>query len=221
AARLRQFTDQQQTALTVLTDGRLASAFALDREPDRVRQRYGAHLFGQALLLARRLLRAGVPVIQANMGVTAQWDTHVKNCQWLRDALLPPLDQAFSALLDDLEAEGLLEETLVVLTGEFGRTPKLGGNRNTPFYDPDGRDHWTPVFFSAFAGAGVRGGQVIGKSDRIGAFPVTKSYRPSDLGATVYSALGVDPASVVEDQQGRPLQLNAGSVIEPLYTGAA
>jgi len=219
-ARQGQFTEFQKSALSVLTSGQLASAFALDREPDRVRERYGRHLFGQGLLLARRMVQAGVPVIQANMGTTNVWDTHNKNCQGLKDYLLPPLDQAFSALLDDLEAEGLLDQTLVILTGEFGRTPKLGGNVGTQFYDPDGRDHWAPAFSSVFAGAGVRGGQVIGKTDRIGAFPMTQSYWTSDLGATIYTALGVDPQSLVSDQQGRPLRLNNGKVIQPLYTGS-
>jgi hypothetical protein len=218
-AQQRQFTDFQQTAAAVLTSGRLASAFALDREPDRVRERYGRHLFGQGLLLARRMVQAGVPVVQANMGPSNVWDTHIKNCYWLKSTLLPPLDQAFSALLDDLEADGLLDETLVILTGEFGRTPKLGGNVGTPFYDSDGRDHWMAAFFSVFAGAGVRGGQVIGKTDKIGAFPVTASYQPSDLGATVCAALGVDPHSLVYDQQGRPLRLNEGTPIQALYGG--
>lgn len=215
----RQFNAFQQTAVSLLTSGRLTTAFDLAREPDQVRERYGRHLFGQSLLLARRLVEAGVPIIQANMGNTNWWDTHVKNCQTLKGTLLPPFDQAFAALLDDLETRGLLERTLVVMTGEFGRTPKMGGNVGSPFYDPDGRDHWTPVFSSVFAGAGVQPGQVIGKSDRIGAFPNSASFLPSDLGATIYSALGVDPQSQIRDSLGRPLQLNHGKEIEPLYSG--
>jgi len=218
-AAQQQFSEFQQSAISMLTAGRLASAFALDREPIRLRERYGRHLFGQSLLLARRVVEAGVPLVQVNLGGTNWWDTHTKNCEGLK-GLLPPLDQAFSAFLDDLRARGLLSETLVILTGEFGRTPKLGGNVGTPSFDPEGRDHWAPAFSSVFAGAGVCGGHVIGKSDRIGAFPLTKSFRPSDLGATVYSALGVDPHSTVQDRQSRPLQLNHGSVIAPLYTGA-
>jgi uncharacterized protein (DUF1501 family) len=142
------------------------------------------------------------------------------NCKDLKERLLPFLDQGLSALLDDLADCGLLEEPLVIVTGEFGRTPKLGGPVSVPELDPDGRDHWIATFSSVFAGGSVRGGQTIGKSDKIGAFPVTRGYRASDLGATVYSALGVDPASTVMDRRGRPLQLNHGGEIRPLYTGA-
>src|SRR5207253_3338453 len=122
-----------------------------------------------------------------------------------------------AALLDDLEASGLLEDTLVMMLGEFGRTPKI----SSPGKGKPGRDHWAPCFFGLFAGAGVRGGQVIGKSDKIGAYPATTPYTPDDIGATVYSVLGVDPAAEVFDRQGRPVQLNRGRVIEPLFTGAA
>jgi uncharacterized protein (DUF1501 family) len=132
--------------------------------------------------------------------------------------LLPPLDHAVAALLDDLESTGLVDETFVMLLGEFGRAPKLttqGGNPRP------GRDHWAPCFFGLFAGAGVRGGQMIGKSDKIGAYPATTPYSPDDIGATVYHMLGVDPASEVRDRQDRPVQLNRGQTIEALFTGAA
>jgi hypothetical protein len=217
---LQQLTVQQQQAFTVLTSGKVAQAFALDREPDRVRDRYGRHMFGQSLLLARRLLQAGVPVVQANMGPMNNWDTHTQTCQQLKDRLLPPLDQGVAALLDDLDTEGLLEETLVVMLGEFGRTPRLGTDNGGNITRPDGRDHWAGVFFALFAGAGVRGGQVIGKSDAIAAFPASRAYYPSDVGATIYSALGVDPSTEVRDRLGRPLRLNAGEVIQPLFSGA-
>src|SRR5262249_6381918 len=162
---------------SVLTSGRVARAFEMDREPLAVRQRYGRHAFGQSLLLARRLVQAGVPVVQANMGRGQNWDTHGDNFRRLKNQLLPPLGQGVAALLDDLETTGLLDETLVVLLGEFGRTPKIVQT---------GRDHWAPCFSALFAGAGVRGGQVIGKSDKIGAYPTTPPYSPDDLGATVY-----------------------------------
>ena len=129
--------------------------------------------------------------------------------------LLPPLDQGVAALLDDLSNSGLLDETLVVLMGEFGRTPKI----NSQPKQVPGRDHWAPCFFALFAGAGVCGGQVIGKSDDIGAYPVTMPYSPDDIGATVYSLLGVDPGVEVHDRLNRPIQLNRGSVIEPLFSG--
>jgi uncharacterized protein (DUF1501 family) len=213
----RRLSDQQQLAFSILTSGKIAQAFELDREPSAVRDRYGRHAFGQSLLLARRLVEAGVPVVQANMGRVQNWDNHSNIFPTLKDRLLPPLDQGVAALLDDLQARGLLDETLVLMLGEFGRTPKIS---TQPGSRSPGRDHWAPCFFGLFAGAGVRGGQVIGKSDKVGAYPVTTPYTPDDVGATVYHLLGVDPASEMRDRQGRPVQLNRGSVIEALFTGA-
>jgi hypothetical protein len=209
-AECRRLSDQQQLAFSILTSGKIARAFEMEREPVAVRERYGRHSFGQSLLLARRLVQAGVPVVQANMGRVQNWDNHGGIFPALK-MRLPPLDQAVAALLDDLEASGLLDSTLVMMLGEFGRTPKIS---NT------GRDHWAPCFFGLFAGAGVRGGQVIGKSDKIGAYPTTTPYSPDDVGATVYHVLGIDPASEVRDRQDRPVQLNRGQVIESLFTGA-
>jgi hypothetical protein len=220
-AEPHQLSAQQHQAFAMLTSGKVARAFAIDREPDRVRDRYGRHAFGQSLLLARRLIQAGVPVLQANMGHMNNWDTHDHNCRQLKERLLPPLDQAVAALLDDLEAHGLLSETLVVMVGEFGRTPKLGGNVGTPQFQPDGRDHWAGVFSAVLAGGGIHGGQVVGKSDKIAAFPASRAYYHSDLGATIYSALGIDPSTEVRDRLGRPLRLNAGEFIRPLFNGTA
>jgi hypothetical protein len=217
-AECRRLSDQQQLAFTMLTSGKIARAFEMDREPPAVRDRYGRHSFGQSLLLARRLLEAGVPVVQANMGRVQNWDSHSDIFSTLKKRLLPPLDQAVAALLDDLEATGLLDETFVMMLGEFGRAPKLSTQGGNP---RPGRDHWAPCFFGLFAGAGVRAGQVIGKSDKIGAYPATTPYSPDDIGATVYHVLGVDPASEVRDRQDRPVQLNRGQVIEALFTGAA
>jgi uncharacterized protein (DUF1501 family) len=214
----RSLSDQQRLAFSVLTSGRIAHAFEMDREPAAVRERYGRHAFGQSLLLARRLVQAGVPVVQANMGHVQNWDLHSGIFGRLKGALLPPLDQGMAALLDDLEATGMLADTFVVMLGEFGRTPKLS---SPPGTQRPGRDHWAPCFFGLFAGAGVRGGQVIGKSDKIGAYPATTPYTPNDIGATVYHVLGVDPAAQVHDRQGRPVQLNRGRVMQALFTGAA
>ena len=157
-------------------------------------------------------------MIQATMGIVQTWDTHVANFPRLRDDLLPRLDQAVSALLDDLSVRGLLDETLVVMLGEFGRTPRIA--RLTPDAVP-GRDHWPAVFSAVFAGAGIAGGQLIGKSDRLGAHPVSRSYGPPDVAATIYHALGVDPATELRDRFGRPLRLCVGQRIESLYTTAA
>jgi hypothetical protein len=211
------YTSQQQQAFSMLTTSEIGRAFAIDREPAAVRDRYGRHMFGQSLLLARRLVEAGVPIVQANMGTMNNWDTHNSNCAQLKDRLLPPLDQGVAALLDDLDTRGLLAETLIVMVGEFGRTPQLGGNVGTPSYVPDGRDHWAGVFFAVFAGAGVRGGQVIGRSDRIGAYPTDSPFTPYDVGATIYHALGLEPDAEVRDVVNRPWRLNAGQVIRPLF----
>ncbi len=208
----RRLSDQQQQAYSILTSGKVARAFDLEREPVTVRDRYGRHAFGQSLLLARRLVQAGVPVVQANMGSAIIWDTHGNNFGILKK-LLPPLDQGVAALLDDLEATGLLDDTLVLAIGEFGRSPKI--NRVGA-----GREHWPACFTGLFAGGGVRGGQLIGSSDSIGAYPTTAPYSPNDVGATVYHMLGVDPGAEVRDRLDRPTQLNRGQVIQSLFTGA-
>ena len=213
-AESRRLNDQQQLAFTMLESGRVARAFALDREPPAVRDRYGRHAFGQSLLLARRLVQAGVPVVQANMGRVQNWDSHGDNFRRLRGDLLPPLDQGVSALLDDLEATGMLEDTMVMMLGEFGRTPRI--TKQNPTSIP-GRDHWAPCFFALFAGGGVKPGQVIGSSDRIAAFPSTNPYSPDDLGATVYQVLGIDPHTTVRDRQNRPVNLNRGEVMNVLF----
>ncbi len=216
-AEARKLTDQQGQAFKLLASGKVSTAFDLHREPDATRDRYGRHEFGQSLLLARRLVQAGVPVVQANMGKAQNWDSHDDIFNRLKKDLMPPLDKAVSALLDDLSGLGMLDDTLVVMVGEFGRTPKVAPQ--TPGAKP-GRDHWAPCFFGLFAGAGVRGGQVIGKSDKIGAFPTTVPFSPDDVGATIYTALGIDPESEVRDRFGRPVTLNGGRVIESLFTGA-
>jgi hypothetical protein len=210
---------QRAQAYKLLLSGQVARAFELDREDPRVRDRYGRHMYGQSLLLARRLVQAGVPIVQVNMGRVQTWDTHSGNFKKLKDQLLPPTDRGVSALLDDLAATGLLDETLVIVTGEFGRTPRIGastGNAN----GPDGRDHWSKCFSAVFAGAGVRGGQAIGQSDRNGAYPASRPYTPGDFAATIYRALGVDPETELRDRLDRPIRLGNGTLIEPLFSGA-
>ncbi|MBS0266414.1 MAG: DUF1501 domain-containing protein [Planctomycetes bacterium] len=219
ALQSNSYENYRSDAFRVLTSGRLSQALDLAAEAPAVRDRYGRHLFGQSLLMARRLIEAGIPIVQANVSYQALWDTHYNNFVGLRD-LLPHLDRAVSNLTDDLAASGLLDETLVVMMGEFGRTPKLVvPDGKIPYFTSAGRDHWMSCFWGMFAGAGVRGGQVIGRSDAIAAFPVTRPYRHSDVAATVYTALGIDPATEIQDTQGRPLPLNHGRVIDALYTG--
>jgi hypothetical protein len=208
------FRGHQQRAFELLTSGRVAEAFRLEREPEPVRDRYGRNMFGQSLLLARRLVQAGVGIVQANMGIVQTWDTHANNWGRLKDQLLPWLDRGLAALTDDLQTEGRLDDTLVAVLGEFGRTPRIS---MLPGETIPGRDHWAAVYSGLFTGGGVRGGRVIGASDRVGAFPLTTSYTPYDVGATVYRALGVEPEAEVRDALNRPLRLNAGQPIQALF----
>src|SRR5262249_54684676 len=151
-------TDQQQQALSVLTSGKVARAFDIDREPAAIRDKYGRHSFGQSILLARRLVEAGVPVVQANMGLVQNWDNHGGLFNRMKKDLLPPVDVGVAGLVDDLADRGMLDDTMVMMLGEFGREPKINKE--------GGREHWAPCFCGLFAGAGIQGGQVIGKSDK-------------------------------------------------------
>jgi hypothetical protein len=215
--RVKSFADQQEVAFSLLTSARVTQAFDIKSEPNEVRDRYGRNKFGQSLLLSRRLVEAGVPVIQAAMGIVQTWDTHVDNWGRLKTTLLPQLDQGLQALLDDLQAAGRLEETMVVVMGEFGRTPKIS---TLPGQSIAGRDHWPNVYSALFAGGGVRGGQVIGVSDSIAAYPITREWTPADVLTTVFDALGVSQESEIIDPLGRPNRLCNGEVIAPLYSGA-
>lgn len=212
-AETQVLADQQKSAFSLLTSGSFSNAFHLESEPAAVRDNYGRHMYGQSLLLARRLVEAGVPIVQANMGIVQTWDSHGDNFNRLKNVLLPPVDKGVCALLDDLKERGMADDVLVVVTGEFGRTPKINATA--------GRDHWCSVFSSVFSGAGVRGGQVIGASDPMGGVPATHGFAPDDLGATVYRTLGLDPASEFIDREGRPQRLSQGEVIEQLFTGAS
>jgi hypothetical protein len=211
-AKTRRLTADQDLAFSMLTSNRLAKAFRLDSEPDATRDRYGRNTTGQSLLLGKRLIEAGVPVVQVNIGPVQNWDSHAAIFTTLKQRLLPPLDQGMGALLDDLSQTGLLDDTFVVMLGEFGRTPKINNDA--------GRDHWGHCFFGLFAGAGVRPGQVIGRSDETGSYPATRAWSPNDLGATIYTQLGIHPETQVKDRLNRPVALNKGELIEPLFTGA-
>ena len=203
---------RMQQAHNILVDGGLRDSFDIARESDETRDRYGRHTFGQSMLLARRLVESEMPIVQVNVGHMNKWDTHANNFKRLGSELVPPFEKGLSSLVTDLSDRGLLDETLIVVTGEFGRTPKI--NKNA------GRDHWSRVFSAVVIGGGIQGGQVIGASDKMASDPVTRAYYPADMGATIYSALGIDPSSQVVDRLRRPHQLNKGEVIAPLY-GAA
>jgi hypothetical protein len=209
-----------QRAFSLLAARGAVNAFDLTKEPLRVRERYGMNIHGQAVLQARRLVEAGVPLVTVfwqNDGITnvsVYWDTHSRNFIDLKTRLCPVTDQALSALLEDLEQRGLLDETLVVWTGEMGRTPRVG--QSVPGgagAGPDGRDHWGKVFTSVLAGGGIKGGVVHGSSDRYAAYPATNPTSPADLAATIYHCLGVDPRQEIPDRLGRPYVLCDGTPI--------
>jgi uncharacterized protein (DUF1501 family) len=209
-----------ERAFSLLSRPEVVRAFDLTREPPAVRDRYGMNVHGQSVLQARRLVEAGVPLVTVfwpNDGITnvsVYWDTHSRNFIDLKSRLCPVTDRAFSALLDDLSDRGMLDETLVVWTGEMGRTPKVGqavvGGAGA---GKDGRDHWGKVFTTVLAGGGVRGGAVYGASDRYAAEPASNPTPPADLAATIYHLLGVDPRMEIRDRLGRPLTLCEGKVI--------
>jgi hypothetical protein len=219
--RLEQLDRAQQRAYALLTSGATRRAFDLGQEDPRLRERYGRHKYGQSLLLARRLVEAGVRLVTVYWGGRVNnplphWDTHTNNNRRLKEELLPPFDQCFSAFLEDLDERGLLGETLVVCTGEFGRTPRFGqftGNG----VDASGRDHWAQCYSLVVAGGTAEGGRVLGRSDRFAAYPADDPYTPQDLAATVLQALGVDPHGRVRDGFGRLVPLSAGRVRETLF----
>ncbi len=207
------FDAQTRQAFDLIGSSSARQAFDLESEPAKVRNRYGRTRFGQSVLLARRLIEAGVSLVRVNWTRVPKapnnghWDTHSQNTQGMQ-ALMPILDRAYSALLEDLTDRGLLDDTLVVWTGEFGRTPKLNG--------AGGRDHWGNVFSVALAGGGIRGGTVYGASDSIAGYPKDGRVLPEDLQATIFHSLGIPPESEIQDNLGRPLAISRGEVIKAI-----
>lgn len=204
-----------QAAFDLVSSPAARRAFDIEAEPGEVRDRYGRHVFGQSVLLARRMVEAGVRLVQVNWvrhdgGKGGQgYDSHRDHLEWSRSELSPPTDLAVTALVEDLEDRGLLDETLVIVMGEFGRTPRF--NKNA------GRDHWPHCFSVVLAGGGIRGGQVLGASDAIGAYPTADPVSPGDLIATLYDRLGVDPHSEIRDLQGRPFPIVSGTPLHALF----
>lgn len=202
-----------QRAFEMIASPVARRAFDLDAEDARTRDRYGRTRFGQSVLLARRLVEAGIPLVRVNWvrvpnaPNNGHWDTHAKNSEAMK-RLMPILDAAYTALLEDLSERGLLDDVLVVWTGEFGRTPKLNGN--------GGRDHWGPVFSVALAGGGIRGGQVYGASDRLAAYPKDGRVVPPDLHATIYHCLGIPPTTEIHDSLNRPIPVYRGEPIQAI-----
>ncbi len=208
APSLNLFNTYRRQAFDLLTSGKAKQAFQISQEPDAVRERYGKNRWGQCVLLARRLIESGVRLVHVNWprepGDNASdnplWDTHAQNHDRLEDVLCPIFDVGFSALIEDLDQRGLLEETLVVAIGEFGRTPKINAK--------SGRDHWGSVFSFVMAGAGIAGGQVYGSSDRQGAFPKTNRVEPGHMTSTIFHLLGLDHRGTFADPTGRELALS-------------
>jgi hypothetical protein len=210
AAAVQGMDAYQQRAFDLLTSAATARALDIQQEPAEVRQRYGRSQYGQSVLLARRLIEAGVRFVTVyySRGISG-WDTHKDNFKTLQGDRLPQTDLAVSALLEDLASRGLLDETLVLWTGDFGRTPKI--NKDA------GRDHWPQCQTVLLAGGGVQGGVLVGSSDKTGSYPASDPQRPDDIMATVYHALGFDPETSIRDQLGRPMPIADGQPIRELF----
>jgi hypothetical protein len=230
------FDGFQRRAVEVVTSPAVRRAFDLSQEPPKLRERYGtdpgsdrsleARKFGglphigQTFLLARRLIEAGVRLVTVMTGrrIDQAWDTHRDHFALMKQSLCPPFDRAFSALIADMHTRGLLDETLVVVMGEFGRTPKIGQiTSGAGAAKNNGRDHWPFCYTVLFAGAGVRGGAVWGSSDRYAAYPKENPVGPADIAATIYTALGIDPATEIHDSQNRPYTLSTGKPITAIF----
>jgi uncharacterized protein (DUF1501 family) len=203
----------QRRAFELLRSENVRRAFDLNRETAATRERFGRNTLGQSMLLARRLVESGVRFVNVNdkitNGQTANWDSHENNFGRLKNDLLPPADQAYSALIADLADRGMLESTLVVALAEFGRTPRINGNA--------GRDHWPDCFSMVLAGGGVQGGVVYGSSDRFAAYPATDPVTPGDLAATLFRHFGLDAATELRDLTGRPYRLAEGEPLTRLF----
>lgn len=204
-----------QQAFDLLGSSGSRQAFDLNRESDAIRDRYGRTQFGQSVLLGRRLIEAGVRLVQVNWFRGQDeppdapcWDSHAREGQRLKTVLMPPADMAMSALIEDLKSRGMLDETLVVCMAEFGRSPRLNGAA--------GRDHWGQVYSVALAGGGIKGGVIHGASDALGGYPQEGKVQPEDLTATIFHCLGLDPNTEMHDTFGRPLPISRGEIIREI-----
>lgn len=215
AASVGNFTRQRQAAVSLLADAKVQRAFDVTRADEKTQDQYGKNSFGWSLLMARRLVEAGVNLVQVNLGNWNSWDTHGANFPKLKDFLLPPTDQAISALLDDLDESGQLDDTLIVVAGEFGRTPKI--SLLPRHYKLPGRDHWGGVQSVLLAGGGIRGGRVIGSSDKIAAYPASDPKTPEHMAATIYRALNIPYDAAWYDDEDRPHQIYHGDPINELF----
>jgi hypothetical protein len=214
----------QQKAFDLILSGRARDAFDLAKETDKTRARYGRHTFGQGLLLARRLIEAGTRFVQMNWPAVANgdpkvdaFDTHAANFGPLRDIHCPKLDSGLSALLEDMDQRGLLKETLVIAIGEFGRSPRLGVSTSGNTNSPDGRDHWPYCYTALIAGAGIQRGALYGKSDATGSSPAENPVHPTQLLATIYHALGINPKTTIYNHLNQPRELVQADPVTGLF----
>lgn len=216
AQSVRKFDRFRQEASNLLAGEGVHKALDVHSIPVDLQERYGKNSFGWSLLMARQLVEAGVSMVQVNLGNDESWDTHENAFPNMKNYLLPPTDKAVAALLDDLEDRGMLDDTMVVMAGEFGRTPKVFTFKGAQSGKP-GRDHWGAVQSVFFAGGGVRGGGVIGASDRIGGYPISDPYTPEDMAATMYHGLGLPATAAWYDKFDRPHQIYHGQPIASLF----
>ena len=214
-AQVEQFDRFRQRAVSLLTDAKVKRTFDVNDVDPQTLDRYGRNSFGWSLLMARRLVEAGVNLVQVNLGNNEAWDTHGNAFPNLKNFLFPPTDRALSALLDDLRDRGLLDDTLVVMAGEFGRTPHVSGGSHA--YKSPGRDHWGGVQTVFFAGGGVRGGTVVGSSDKNAGYPATEVQRPENMAATIYHSLGLPDTAAWVDDLNRPHHIYHGDPIDGLF----
>jgi uncharacterized protein (DUF1501 family) len=214
-ANVAQFDQNRQEAISLLLDGGVHRALDVHAAPDAIQDRYGRNSFGWSLLMARQLVESGVSLVQVNLGNDEAWDTHEAAFRNLKNFLLPPTDRAVSALVDDLDERGMLDDVLIVMAGEFGRTPKIftfkGAKSGLP-----GRDHWGAVQTVFFAGGGVQGGRVIGSSDKLGGYPKSDPQKPENMAATIYESLGLPQSIVWHDELDRPHHVYYGEPIAGL-----
>jgi hypothetical protein len=213
-ASAERFERQRERALSLLSDRRVRAAFDVTNADRRLQDKYGKNSFGWSLLMARTLIDLGVSFVQVNLGNNESWDLHGSIFPRLKDSLFPPTDRALSALLDDLEQTGQLQDTMIVMAGEFGRTPRI--STLPQHYRLPGRDHWGPAQTVFFAGGGVRGGQVIGSTDRSGGHPAGNPQTPENMAASIYHALGIPQTAAWHDQQDRPHHIYHGEPIAGL-----
>ncbi len=214
SAEVAQYDRQRQSAISLLSSQQIRDVLDVTNADRATQERYGANSFGWSLLMAYRMVKAGVNMVQVNLGNNEAWDTHGEAFWRLREKLLPPTDRALSALLDDLSQTGLLDSTLIVMGGEFGRTPKISLLADS--YKEPGRDHWGAVQTLFFAGGGVKGGNVVGASDKIAAYPADSPQKPENMAATIYHALGIPPTAAWHDEVDRPHHIYHGQPITGL-----